>query len=69
MAGVDIVQPKTGKPDVGLRSQILQGAYQRGVILLPCGESGIRFCPPLVISEREMQTGLERFEEAAAAAG
>ncbi|GIK15125.1 MAG: acetylornithine aminotransferase [Planctomycetota bacterium] len=67
MAGVDIVQPKTGKPDVGLRSQILQGAYQRGVILLPCGESGIRFCPPLVISERELQTGLERFEEAAAA--
>lgn len=66
MAGVDVVNPKTGKGDLALRSKILMETFHRGVILLPCGEVGIRFCPPLVITETELNTGLRIFEEAVA---
>jgi hypothetical protein len=33
-------------------------------VLLPCGDSTIRFCPPLVVKKEDADTGLERFEAA-----
>jgi len=62
MIGVDIVSASTGKKDPALRGRILQSAFQRGLILLPCGETGIRFCPPLCITETELERGLDVFD-------
>jgi 4-aminobutyrate aminotransferase len=41
-----------------LRERIVQTAFQRGLLLLGCGESAIRFCPPLCISAAQVDTAL-----------
>ena len=66
MCGVDVVNARTGRGDPKLRSRILQAAFERGVILLPCGEVAIRFCPPLCINETQLDVGLKLFDEAVA---
>lgn len=63
MVAVDLVNRKTGRPDPRRRNAALQEALQRGLILLPCGESGIRFCPPLCINETQLNVGLDVFDE------
>jgi 4-aminobutyrate aminotransferase len=45
------------------RDLIAELAYKRGLILLPCGTSGIRYIPPLVIEEEHLQAGLDVLEE------
>ena len=41
-----------------LRESIVQTAFQRGLLLLGCGESAIRFCPPLCIDAGQVETAL-----------
>jgi 4-aminobutyrate aminotransferase len=38
-------------------------------LLLGCGESTIRFCPPLIVSRNEVDTGVEIFAAAIKAVG
>lgn len=66
MCAADVVGKRTGKADAGLRGRILQEAFRRGVILLPCGESGIRIAPPLCINETQLEVGLRVLDEAVA---
>lgn len=66
MCGVDVVNPATGAGDAKLRERILQACYDRGLIMLGCGEVAIRFCPPLCITQAELETGLAIFEQAVA---
>src|SRR5207253_7492550 len=48
MVAADIVEHKASlTPDPELRDEIVQTAFQRGLLLLGCGESALRFCPPL----------------------
>ncbi len=63
MCGVDVVNRRSGKADAKLRHRILQASFQRGLVLLPCGEVGIRFCPPLCINETQLDVGLRMFDE------
>lgn len=63
MCGVDIVNRKSGKPDPKLRKRILQASFERGLILLPCGDRSIRFCPPLCINETQLDVGLKTLDE------
>jgi 4-aminobutyrate aminotransferase len=37
---------------------VIQGAFQRGLLLLGCGETAIRFCPPLCVTARQVETCL-----------
>ncbi len=46
-----------------LRERIVQTAFQRGLLLLGCGESAIRFCPPLCISAAQVETALSLLRE------
>jgi len=64
MCGIDIVNPKSGTLDPTLREQILQAAFARGLILLGCGESSIRVCPPLCVSEREIDLSMNILDSA-----
>lgn len=67
MCGIDIMNRKTGKPDGKRRQKILVAAFERGLILLGCGEAGIRVCPPLCINEGQLDIGLRVMEETIAA--
>jgi len=56
MTAVDAVDDG-GRPDAELRERIVQSAFHRGLLLLGCGESALRFCPPLCITEDQVTTG------------
>ena len=59
---------KSKKADPKVRNAILKDAYERGVVALPCGDSGIRYIPALNIPEELLETGLDIFEECIARA-
>jgi 4-aminobutyrate aminotransferase len=61
MTAVDVVTPD-GEPDAKGRDRIVDECFERGFLLLGCGESAIRFCPPLCISESQIVAGLSILE-------
>lgn len=65
MIGVEFVQDraeKTRAPE--LRNALKQIAFERGLLLLPCGQSTMRLTPALTITRAELDEGLALFEEA-----
>ena len=65
MVGVELVRDRgTRDPDPARRDRVVREAFNRGLLLLGCGESTIRFSPPLVISRTQIDTALEIFDEA-----
>ncbi|MCZ2342704.1 MAG: acetyl ornithine aminotransferase family protein [Bacteroidales bacterium] len=64
MTAVDLVHPDDGAYAPTLREQVIQSAFRRGLLLLGCGESAIRFCPPLCVTAQQVQTALTLFGEA-----
>ncbi len=65
MTGVDFVIDRDARrPDPALRDAVVEQAFRRGVLLLGCGESAIRFSPPLVISRTQIDRAFEIFETA-----
>lgn len=50
-------------PDPKRRDQFIQAAFHRGLLLLPCGRTGIRLCPPLCITAGEIDAGLAILRE------
>ncbi len=66
MCAADVVNRKSGKPDPKLREKLLRCAFERGLVLLPCGESAVRFCPPLCINETQLDVGLKLLDESLA---
>lgn len=64
MTAMDLCKsPTDGAPNPELRDQIVQTAFTRGLLLLGCGESAIRFCPPLCISAEQVDTALAILRE------
>ncbi len=59
MIGAEFLEPETGKPATTLVGELEQMAFREGLLLLSCGQSTIRFAPPLVITSHEIKTGLE----------
>jgi 4-aminobutyrate aminotransferase len=65
MIGVEFVSDrKTKVPAETLCSRLVDLAFERGLILLSCGKSIIRFSPPLSTTSAEIDEGLRIFEEA-----
>lgn len=63
MIGIELVKDRvTKEPAVDERNKIVQKAFRRGLLLLGCGESGIRFTPPLVVTRQEVDIAMEIFE-------
>jgi 4-aminobutyrate aminotransferase len=52
MTAVDVVND-SGEPDVKRREAIIAGCFRHGLLLLGCGDSAIRFCPPLCITAEQ----------------
>ncbi len=59
MIGAEFIDPQTKKPATELVGQLEQLAFREGLLLLSCGQSTIRFAPPLVITADEVKMGLE----------
>lgn len=67
MVGLEIVSnPETKKRDVAMRDKLIQVAFKHGLLTLPCGESTLRFIPPLNTSQELIEEGLAKFEAALA---
>ncbi|QDU20540.1 aminotransferase class III-fold pyridoxal phosphate-dependent enzyme [Urbifossiella limnaea] len=45
-------------PGSGGREALIQGCFRRGLLLLGCGEAGLRFCPPLCVTAVQVETAL-----------
>ncbi len=69
MVGVEFGRPDAGgAPDPKRRDQIVQKCFEEGLLLLGCGESTIRFCPPLIVTRQDVETAVAIFEAAIKAA-
>jgi 4-aminobutyrate aminotransferase len=62
MVGAELVLDENHLPAKEIRSRVERLAIENGLLMLGCGESGLRFCPALMIDRTTVQEGLERFE-------
>lgn len=61
--GVELVKDReTKEPDGDLQGALEQLAFTKGLLLLGCGKSTIRVAPPLVLTEYDVDKGLEIFD-------
>jgi 4-aminobutyrate aminotransferase len=64
MIGVDIVKDKSTKEYAAAeRDQIVERAFEHGVLFLGCGPSTIRLCPPLVVTKEEADVAMDVLED------
>lgn len=45
-------------PAPQLRDAIVDASFYKGLLLLGCGESSIRFCPPLIATQADIDTAI-----------
>jgi 4-aminobutyrate aminotransferase len=68
MIGIEIVKdPSTREVAGEWRDRIVDLAFERGLLILGCGETSIRLAPPLVVNEHEAEIALDILEECVAA--
>ncbi|MGA2536546.1 MAG: acetyl ornithine aminotransferase family protein [Terracidiphilus sp.] len=64
MIGIELVKDKaTREPATALRNRVESLAFEKGLMLLGCGETSIRLCPPLIVKEEEASVALDILEE------
>jgi 4-aminobutyrate aminotransferase len=64
MIGIEIVKDqKTREAAPELRDRIVDLAFERGLLMLGCGETSLRLAPPLVVKQGEVDVALEILEE------
>jgi 4-aminobutyrate aminotransferase len=64
MIGVEIVKDRESRePAAALRDRIVELAFERGLLILGCGETSIRLCPPLIVNQHEADVALDILEE------
>lgn len=65
MIGIEFVKDReTREPARSLAQRVMEEAFHRGLLILTCGASTIRLCPPLVLTEAQVDEGLTIFETA-----
>lgn len=68
MLGVEFVTDRENlKPDSVLRDRVEMACFNRGLVVLGCGTSTIRWSPPLILSRQNVDVALEIFDSAIAA--
>ncbi|HEY2473027.1 MAG TPA: acetyl ornithine aminotransferase family protein [Terracidiphilus sp.] len=64
MIGVELVKNKeTREPAAELRNRVEMLAFEKGLMILGCGETSIRLCPALIVTEEEATVALDILEE------
>jgi len=65
MIGIELVKDKaTREPAPELRNRVETLAFERGLMILGCGETSLRLCPPLIVREEEATVALDILEDA-----
>jgi 4-aminobutyrate aminotransferase len=64
MIGIELVLDKETKtPAPELRDRLEAMCFERGLLVLGCGKSSIRLCPPLVITREQADFAMDTLEE------
>ena len=64
MIGVELVRDRqTKEPANTERDEIVQSCFRRGLLMLGCGVSTLRFCPPLVVTKEQCDTAVEILDD------
>jgi 4-aminobutyrate aminotransferase len=64
MIGIELVKDQKSRTPVGtMRDKIVDLAFERGLLILGCGETSIRLCPPLIVKQQEADIALDILEE------
>lgn len=64
MIGIEIVKDQQSREPAGAwRDRIVEMAFERGLLILGCGETSIRLAPPLVVNEHQAAIALDILEE------
>jgi 4-aminobutyrate aminotransferase len=64
MVGVELVKDRDTKERASdWRNEVIQKAFQKGLLLLGCGENTIRFSPALTVTVEEIDACLSIFEK------
>jgi 4-aminobutyrate aminotransferase len=64
LLAVDVLKGGTGSLDGDRRNKIVEASFERGLLLLGCGEGSIRFLPPLNVKKGEIDAAMTVLEEA-----
>jgi len=64
MQAIDILKGSNGALDHDRRNRIVNAAFQRGLLLLGCGEGGIRFLPALNIEQGHIDAAIAVLKDA-----
>jgi len=65
MIGVDFEKTDgSHAPEAQKRDRVMQRCFEKGLLLLSCGESTLRFCPPLIVTAEQAKTAVEIFDAA-----
>jgi 4-aminobutyrate aminotransferase len=69
MVATEFVRDRVSRePDPPFRDRVVDEAVRRGLILLGCGRSSIRYIPPLIVSREEIDEAVEILDAAISAA-
>ncbi len=64
MQAVDLVKDSTTRqPDHDLLAEVLLRAFERGLVLLGCGDSSLRIAPPLIVGQSEVDRAVSILDE------
>jgi len=64
MIGVELVKdPFTKEKAIEERNRVIQSCFEKGLLILGCGENVVRLIPPLIITKEEADTALTILEE------
>jgi len=69
MGGLDIVDPETGRPDAPRAGKILAAARAEGLLAMTASGNVIRTLMPLVITDEQLERGLDILDRAVAGNG
>jgi len=64
MIGVEFIGDSDRSPAPDISSAVIRDCFEKGIALLPCGKSVVRFCPPLVVTKEECDYAVTAFREA-----
>jgi len=64
MIGIELIKDReTKKKAIEERNRVIQACFEKGLLILGCGENVIRLVPPLIITQTEADTALTILEE------
>jgi 4-aminobutyrate aminotransferase len=67
MIGVELVRDKKTKERAGAeRDRVVEAAFEKGLLLLGCGENTVRISPPLIITKEQADIAMDILEQAIA---